>query len=336
MTASTVISSLSFCYSCASQIYTLTPTDDLASAPMVHINLATMDDQTARLVLQLHAEDLESLWRDWILEGKQRDDDVEDFEFALQVYKAELESTAASLLDSSRDDGAIDDGILKKLSSLNLYGPVDDMDEAQPESSAQAASRHEVQEVNQRRQCVACLDHHAPRNLVRAPCCHEYCHQCLVELFTRSLTDESLFPPRCCTRPIPANDHHLVLSQKLVGEYQAKKVEMETPNRTYCHHPDCATFIPPQFTANDVGSCPRCARDTCTVCKKASHAGDCPEDPATQEMLQFAAAHGWQRCHSCHRLVELTHGCNHISKAHSSPWTLSRRPCRRVRGQNRC
>lgn len=218
-------------------------------------------------------------------------------------------------------DDDLDDELLTKMEALYILGPTDDDDPnaegTQPESSTWAASRPSTwkhAKATTKRQCACCQEYFQFYDVTRAPCSHEYCRGCLTDLFTRSLTDESLFPPRCCKQPIPAESNRIFLSLKLVGEYQAKKLEMDTPNRTYCHRPNCSAFIAPQFIKHDVGTCVRCCGKTCVICKGTSHKGDCPEDPAIQELLQAAAENGWQQCYSCHRVVELRVGCYHMSK----------------------
>lgn len=49
------------------------------------------------------------------------------------------------------------------------------------------------------------------------------------------------------------------------------------------------------------------------MCKGAAHQGDCPEDEASNQLLALAEQEGWKRCPGCHRMVELTHGCYHMS-----------------------
>ncbi len=186
------------------------------------------------------------------------------------------------------------------------------------ESSAWAASRPLPRargDANKPKiECIGCGDKHYRPDMSRFPCSHDYCRECVEGLFTASLSDESLFPPRCCNQPIPLESCRASLPSKLAGEFLAKKVELETPNRTYCHLPTCSAFIPQQFISGEVATCIRCRKTTCVTCKRSSHEGDCPHDPAIQELLQVATENGWQRCYSCHRLVELDHGCNHMSK----------------------
>lgn len=163
--------------------------------------------------------------------------------------------------------------------------------------------------------CVCCMDEYPSRAVARFTCDHEYCRECIIKLYTDVLTDESLFPLRCCKKPIPIEVTQGLLPPGLLGQFRAKEVEYNTLDRTYCHIPTCSTFIPEPFTRSGHGKCPRCERLTCLICKGAFHLGeDCPQDPATQEILALAKENGWVGCYNCHRLVELNLGCNHISE----------------------
>lgn len=162
--------------------------------------------------------------------------------------------------------------------------------------------------------CCACADESTSDAPARAPCGHHYCQDCLKQLFTLSLTDETQFPPQCCRQPIPAEEYHQLLPIQLLGDFYTRKVEMETVDRTYCHVPKCRKFIPPQKILHQVGRCGACDGQTCSVCKEASHVGDCPKDPAIKQLDKIAAQNGWKRCGGCHRIIEWASGCNHMSK----------------------
>ncbi|KAL2129682.1 hypothetical protein VTI74DRAFT_7448 [Chaetomium olivicolor] len=228
-----------------------------------------------------------------------------------------------------------DEGTLESLRALNISSPspiqntsaglfFPQADPGQAESSSWAQSRRRDQNVkppskSAHRTCVSCMERHPGFNLTQPLSCgHEYCRDCLRSLFTASLSDETLFPPKCCREAIPIDSCKAFLTRDVLRRYNAKKLEFDTPisNRTYCHVKGCSTFVPPAFIINDVAYCCRagCSGQTCTVCKAASHPNsDCPEDLATQDMLRLAAAECWQRCYSCARFVELNTGCNHIT-----------------------
>lgn len=161
------------------------------------------------------------------------------------------------------------------------------------------------------RQCVSCQE---IERVVELPCEHTYCHDCIRQLFDNAVVDEDLFPPRCCRQPVPIEFVRYFLGPIITAQFQAKTVEYQTPDRTYCHEPSCATFIRPNCISGPLGICPRlgCGQRTCTMCKNEAHTGDCRLDATSEDVVRLAQDLGWQRCHQCLNLVELRIGCNHI------------------------
>ncbi|KAL0776257.1 hypothetical protein CaCOL14_007544 [Colletotrichum acutatum] len=337
-----------------------------------------IDDETLRLILQMHLEDLESINQS--SKGKCRADEVTDLDIAIKTYKSELEAHALLAADRcmcksiaranqtdvriitnlARQEGqaardrqvairlsngeeldedvlaipvrsnkakSTEDEMLRKLEALfvsaNRKEEEDDEDDdtlSPPESSSWAASRLQIAvpttKATKNITCDSCTNTYPSTTAAHLPCNHSYCRDCLRTLFQLSLTDESLFPPRCCRQPIPVNDNNIraFLPSRLLGSFRAKELELSTPDRTYCHRPTCSRFIPKEFTRGDIGTCPACRHETCLMCKGAGHgAQDCTQDTQTQALLEVAAANGWQRCFGCRRIVELDHGCNHMT-----------------------
>ncbi|KAG9235906.1 hypothetical protein BJ875DRAFT_421067 [Amylocarpus encephaloides] len=208
--------------------------------------------------------------------------------------------------------------LLVKLSALYIQVPAEvestttgAVSEREPESSSWAATRETARALDRR--CTACQELIRFCDTARVPCNHEYCRDCLQDLYRASMTDDSLFPPRCCRQPITIGAVRIFLTVGLIAQYEQKKVEFDTPDRTYCSNALCSTFIHPKGIMNEQATCPDCSTITCTLCKATSHGGDCPADTALQQVLQTADENGWQRCYSCRRLVELDVGCNHIT-----------------------
>jgi hypothetical protein len=88
------------------------------------------------------------------------------------------------------------------------------------------------------------------------------------------------------------------LTVELLKQYEQKKVEFETPDRTYCSNPLCSAFIRREDITNERATCPDCRAVICTTCKAPSHEDDCPADIGLQQALQTADENGWQRYYS--------------------------------------
>ncbi len=212
----------------------------------------------------------------------------------------------------------MDEELLGKLSALYVQTPDVDFETGpqsttgnEAESSEWAATRPASQAMYRR--CIACQENVRFFDTARVLCNHEYCRDCLEDLFRASMTDDSLFPPRCCRKLITIGTVRVFLPGDLLKQYEQKKLELDTPNRTYCSNPLCSAFIRVENITNEKATCPNCRTVTCTLCKAGNHGGDCPADTALQQVLHTADENGWQRCYSCRRFVELDIGCNHIT-----------------------
>ncbi|KAL4966216.1 BRcat and Rcat domain-containing protein [Aspergillus stella-maris] len=197
------------------------------------------------------------------------------------------------------DPDYLDDEIIEKLQALYMSTVIgcyeeNDTNSDHAESSAWAAKRGSDKPTPMHR-CAACREETE-----------------FSMLFERAMNDESLFPPRCCRQPFALNIVRIFLNSDLIKRSEKKKIEFETPNRTYCYSPECSAFIHRSNIEDDIATCPECSFTTCTSFKERAHTGDCPNDTALQQLLETAQQNDWQRCYSCWRFVELKHGCNHM------------------------
>ncbi|KAK1598186.1 IBR domain-containing protein [Colletotrichum navitas] len=161
--------------------------------------------------------------------------------------------------------------------------------------------------------CVACFIDMGEEETFHAQCDHDYCHDCIGELFKACLTGEFQFPPKCCGEPIPIDIDCDAVPAEVMKKVRDRAVELTTLDRTYCRQPTCSAFVPKESIKNDVASCPECWETTCIFCKGAEHADyACKEDEATQELLKLAEKNSWKRCPTCRTLVERHDGCLHM------------------------
>lgn len=141
---------------------------------------------------------------------------------------------------------------------------------------------------------------------------HAYCRSCLIDLFKTSLTDTTLFPPRCCSKSTPISACLQLCPPALVTQYKEKQLELASPNPVYCSNRYCAEFIKAECVTADIAICGTCLQETCTICKNPRHKGLCLEDPTVQILMDLAGEQRWQRCPRCRTMVELLVGCYHM------------------------
>lgn len=278
-----------------------------------------MDDASADLILALQMQDLADFAADQ--DSKDVDDgSSDDARIARDIYHEELRNKAAMISDmrfgekvgEATDDQLpspiasptpmFDQILVKEIGLLTIGAcpmtgePGSSLDQLGPGYLA----------------CVVCSDEFSARHLIAAPCGDHYCKTCIGQLYDLAMKDESLFPPRCCRRPIPIDIATPMLTSAQVQKFHEKSVEFNTVNRTYCHNTGCGAFVAPDNISGEKAMC-TCGELTCTMCKAAAHEHDCPEDPAYASLMAFAAEEEYQTCQNCKRLVELSIGCNHMT-----------------------
>lgn len=184
------------------------------------------------------------------------------------------------------------------------------------EEEDDSESDDEIDEIEVRvdpdqRNCVACLDDLSDDDAHRSPCGHKWCRTCVVNRYDMAARSTHLFPAQCCNQPILPDNHELIAAETW-ARYFAKKVEVETPNPTFCSKRDCSKFIPLQDISEGQATCV-CGHITCAECKADSHNGDCVLDPDTEQFLMYAQQQQWQRCVRCRVTVDRIDGCNDMS-----------------------
>ena len=218
------------------------------------------------------------------------------------------------------DSEQVDGSTLSRLASLYVSEPLgEELWHQYQEASASTQAGSSTAKIYRRakessnHRCEACGDTKPFYEIISGPCGHEYCRECIIALFESCMSDESLFPPRCCRQVIPVAIAAVFMSRDLRERFAEKAIEYNTENRVYCSNGSCSKFIQPDNIRDAAAICSSCRAQTCIHCKTASHPGDCEHDPALAQLLTLANAEGWQRCFRCGRIVDLDVGCNHMT-----------------------
>ncbi|EAW13350.1 BRcat and Rcat domain-containing protein [Aspergillus clavatus NRRL 1] len=132
-----------------------------------------------------------------------------------------------------------------------------------------------------------------------------------------AVTDEQLFPPKCCAKEIPQETVVSKLRRKEKALYAYKLQEYATPKaeRRYCPALGCGRWIPLDKlnSSSPTQNCPYCNTAICSCCHNAAHGSqECPFDHGLTAFIELAQMEGWQRCYNCGEVVERESGCDHI------------------------
>ncbi|KAJ5913640.1 hypothetical protein N7504_002523 [Penicillium tannophilum] len=89
------------------------------------------------------------------------------------------------------------------------------------------------------KQCVSCLEKfHAP--MFKSSCGHEFCRDCLSQMFLGAIKDEELYPPRCYGEVVPDGIALWTLSYgKMMDFFKQRAIEWTAKDRLYCANPTC-------------------------------------------------------------------------------------------------
>ena len=235
---------------------------------------------------------------------------VQDRRYALALSNGQpipQNASHASAASNSRSAGKADDAVSAGIEDLT--GRIMAENNGEGSSSLIPSSWKTSHDIK----CAACLEKHESAMFVGA-CGHEFCRDCTRHMFLGAIRDEELYPPRCCGNIIPPVIGLRLLDYQELRAFGQRSIEWATKDRLYCADPTCSKFIPPFTIKDEHGCCPECGKNTHLLCRSLEHPNvDCPLDEALQNVLAMAEAEGWKRCFNCRTMVELKHGCDHIT-----------------------
>eukprot|EP00928_Gymnodinium_smaydae_P029348 TRINITY_DN22127_c0_g1_i9.p1 TRINITY_DN22127_c0_g1~~TRINITY_DN22127_c0_g1_i9.p1 ORF type:complete len:464 (-),score=34.15 TRINITY_DN22127_c0_g1_i9:212-1603(-) len=179
----------------------------------------------------------------------------------------------------------------------------------------------------QPRECIACNSKKVDTYVFT--CGHIMCHVCIAQLIKNASSDMSLWPVRCCRQPIdsaPIESPSSLISKILrpceYATVAARVEEMLAIEKMYCTNPRCSHFINLDKVASGTSksACPKCKVELCFACRSEWHPGlTCEQKRASRVgadqsgVLHLAERSGWRQCSRCRMMVQLAHGCNHMT-----------------------
>lgn len=217
------------------------------------------------------------------------DDDkqaVSDHHLAMRLAGMSIGAADAAFsadYEARLDQADDEDGDMQWEMAKGLYASAFDADEVRPALEGGpvqpiAADReplHGIRIVTQEQKkqevlgpkdvikCNACMEIVPTKTTPLLQCDHTYCRTCLLGLFTSSIANPTLFPPRCFRLPIPLDTCRVMLPKELIKDFDLKVEELATPNPTHCANADYSKFIRSKDIKNAVGHCVFCKSTTC-------------------------------------------------------------------------
>lgn len=87
--------------------------------------------------------------------------------------------------------------------------------------------------------CFVCGEGLRSTNQVQSTCGHQYCTNCIVDLFEFAIYDEPSFPPQCCGELIPLAGVYRLFTPEFQRIFREKQAEFRASDRIYCHNQQC-------------------------------------------------------------------------------------------------
>lgn len=143
-------------------------------------------------------------------------------------------------------------------------------------------------------------------------CSHVHCLDCLRLNFLHAMRLDPFQLPRCC-QAFPICYAAEVLHEQELNAFHRLLSSLNSGRQINCSNVRCNTILRPEWIKHEIGLCLTCETQTCTICLRASHNGDCPADESTTQLFQIAQTNRWQRCFHCGAMVQLHTGCYHIT-----------------------
>ncbi|XP_073273666.1 E3 ubiquitin-protein ligase RSL1-like isoform X1 [Primulina huaijiensis] len=187
--------------------------------------------------------------------------------------------------------------------------------------------------------CSICCEERLSSMMLTIKCSHTFCSHCMrtyVEEKVQSFQVPIGCPlPKCkyCISSSECRSFLPVTSYESL-EKALEETKFQISDKIYCPYPDCSVLLDPKECLSTRSSsssqsddncmeCPVCQRFICVDCGVPWHSSvTCEEyqnlpleerDASDITLHQLAQNKRWRRCQQCQRMIELTHGCSHLT-----------------------
>lgn len=185
---------------------------------------------------------------------------------------------------------------------------------------------------------ICCHEKPAPM-MITMKCSHRFCAHCM-KTYVEGKVQSTQVPIRCpqlrCKYYLSASECKFFLP--VISYNSLEKALLEAnllkSDKIYCPYPNCSVMLDPHeclssrassLSQSDNSSveCPVCQRFICVDCGVPWHSSMTCEDyqnlPLEERdanditLHRLARNKRWRQCQQCRRMIELTHGCYHMT-----------------------
>ncbi|KAL0363727.1 UNVERIFIED_CONTAM: putative E3 ubiquitin-protein ligase ARI10 [Sesamum calycinum] len=187
--------------------------------------------------------------------------------------------------------------------------------------------------------CSICCEEKLSSMMLTIKCSHKFCSHCM-KTYVEGKLQSAQVPIRCpqlrCKYCISASECRSFLPVTSYESLERALAEANVlnSNKIYCPYPSCSVLLDPHECSstrassssqsdNSCVECPVCQRFICIDCGVPWHSSmTCEEyqnlpleerDASDLTLHRLAQNKRWRRCQQCRRMIELTHGCHHMT-----------------------
>ncbi|KAL3851575.1 hypothetical protein ACJIZ3_013457 [Penstemon smallii] len=179
--------------------------------------------------------------------------------------------------------------------------------------------------------CSICCEEKLSFMMLKIKCSHKFCSQCM-KTYVEGKVQSNQVPIKClqpkCKYCISTTECRSFLP--LTSYESLEKALLEAnildSDKIYCPYSNCSVLLDPSECFSSDNSCVECSvceRFICVDCGVPWHSSmTCEEyrnlpfeerDASDLNMNRVAQNKRWRRCQQCRRMIELTHGCYHMT-----------------------
>lgn len=187
--------------------------------------------------------------------------------------------------------------------------------------------------------CSICCEEKLSSMMLTIKCSHKFCSHCM-KTYVEGKVQSTQVPIRCpqlrCKYCISASECRSFLTVTSYESLERALAEANVlnSNKIYCPYPSCSVLLDPHKclstrassssqSDNSCVECPVCQRFICVDCGVPWHSSmTCEEyqnlpleerDASDLTLHRLAQNKRWRRCQQCRRMIELAHGCYHMT-----------------------